>query len=279
MDDTRLGDGVSRPFPDPVPEPQGCRIVSYNVLYEGVAPDGHGWNERSDAVVAELRRLRPDVVAFQEVWRGQYTELRDSLSGFSWVSATETPAHTPIAYRTDRFDLATSGTFWLSPPDGEPGMPAWDATYQRLATYAVLDDRDTGRSVTVMNLHLDHEGSRARRKGVALTRDRLADIGVEGEIVLAGDFNCQPGDPAYERATVDRETWHSLSSAAGIAERTGGPTETYTGFPEEEYQPDNIDHVFVSDGVAIDRVLTCLPPTGPDQRPSDHRPVLVDLSY
>ncbi|WP_336327273.1 endonuclease/exonuclease/phosphatase family protein [Halovenus sp. HT40] len=279
MDDKYLGASGSRPFPDPVPEPAECRLVSYNVLYEGVAPDGHGWSERSAAVIAELRRLSPDIIAFQEAWKNQYAELRELLPAFSWVAATDTPAHTPIAYRSDQFDLASSGTFWLSPPEADPGTPAWDAMYQRLATYATLDDLDTDRSLTVMNVHLDHEGDRARREGVALARDRLADLATGSEIALAGDFNCQPGDRAYDRATTDHEGWPSLSDAGTVAEQTAGPTETYTGFPGEDYQPENIDHVFVSDGVAVDRVLTCLPATSPDQRPSDHRPVLADLSY
>lgn len=267
------------PIPDPVPPRPDCRVVSYNVLYQGVGPEGHGWSDRRGAVTDELARLSADVIAFQEVWMSQFIDLREALPEFSWAAATDTPAHTPIAYRSDLFDLTESGTFWLAPPEADPGTPAWDGTYQRLATYATLDDLTAEQSLTVMNVHLDHEGEQARREGIALVRDRLLDRPSDSELVLAGDFNCRPGDPAYRRATRDREGWRSLSDAESLAETVAGPAETYTGFDVEDWEPDNIDHVLVSDGLGVDRVVTCVPPTEPRLRPSDHRPVLVDLSY
>lgn len=267
------------PVPDPVPSRSDCRVVSYNVLYQGVGPDGHGWTDRREAVTDEITRLTPDVIAFQEVWMSQFADLQNALSEFSWAAATDSPVHTPIAYRSGLFDLAESGTFWLAPPEADPGKPAWDGTYQRLATYATLDDLTTDTSLTVMNVHLDHEGKQARREGIELVRERLADSAPDSEIVLAGDFNCRPGNPAYRRATSDHERWRPLSDAKTIAETVAGPTETYTGFDEEDWQPDTIDHVLVSDGLGVDRAITCVPSTEPELLPSDHRPVLVDLSY
>lgn len=263
--------------PDPVPPRPDCRIVSYNVLYQGVAPDGRNWADRGEMIADELDRLAPDVVAFQEIWLDQLPDLRESLPDYRWIATADSPKHTPIAYRADRFDLADSGTFWLSPPDAEPGAAGWDAKYQRLVTHATLDDPAGTRPVTVASVHLDHKGRRARRDGVTLIRDRFADLVPDDRLVLAGDFNCRPGDPAYRRAIHDREGWQSLSDAATIAASTAGPTETYTGFPEEDAEPRNIDHVFVSDGFDVKRVVTCVPST--DERPSDHRPVLVELSY
>ena len=264
--------------PDPVPPRSDCRLVTYNVLYQGVGPDGHGWTDRREAVTAELERLRPDVVAFQEVWMEQFDHLRDSFPEWGWIAAKESPAHTPIAYRTDSFEPVDSGTFWLSPPTTEPGKPAWDATYQRLATYATLEHLDTEKTITVMNVHLDHEGERARLNGISLVRDRLAEMAGD-EKLLAGDFNCQPGDPAYRRATANDDEWTALSDARTTAETTGGPSVTYTAFAGQSYESTRIDHVLVSDGVDVDRLLTCVPASEPERKPSDHRPVLADLSY
>lgn len=266
------------PIPDPVPSSPGFRLVSYNVLYQIVSPEGHGWADRRGSVLAELDRLGPDVIAFQEVWTGQFDDLRDGLDEFSWVAATDAPAHTPIAYRGERFEAVESGTFWLSPPDAAPGTPGWDATYQRLATYAVLSDAETDARLTVVNVHLDHEGERARRAGIALARERLTDA-AEGPAVLAGDFNCRPGDPAHRQATADRDARCSLTDAAARSDDIEGPAETYTGFPEDDSQPQDIDHVLVSTELNVERVVTCVPPDETDRRPSDHRPVLVDLAY
>jgi endonuclease/exonuclease/phosphatase family metal-dependent hydrolase len=266
------------PVPDPVPPSPGCRLVSYNVLYQSVSPEGHSWADRRESVLAELDRLGPDVIAFQEVWTGQFDDLRDGLDEFSWVAATDAPVHTPIAYRADRFEAVESGTFWLSPPDAEPGAPAWDAAYERLATYTVLFEAETDASLTVTNVHLDHEGEKARQEGIALARQRLTDA-AKGPAVLAGDFNCRPGDPAHRQATVDRDAQRSLTDATALAGEVEGPAETYTGFPEEDYQPQDIDHVLVSPELDVERVVTCVPPGETDRRPSDHRPVLADFAY
>jgi endonuclease/exonuclease/phosphatase family metal-dependent hydrolase len=269
---------ISRSLRWPSSSPD-CRVVSYNVLYAGLGPEGHDWTDRRRAVVAELDRLSPDVVAFQGVWMAQVDDLQASLPAFSWVTATETPAHTPIAYRSDQFELIEADTFWLSPPGTVSGAPAWDAAFQRLATYATLDDRTTDTTVTVLSVHLDHEGNRARREGVTLIRDRLDDVAADSEVVVAGDFNCRPGDPAHARATAEHESWQPLADAASVAAETGGPAAIYTGFDIEQMDPQNIDHVFVSDGIDVERVVTCVSPVAPNRRPSDHRPVLADLSW
>jgi endonuclease/exonuclease/phosphatase family metal-dependent hydrolase len=76
--------------------------------------------------------------------------------------------------------------------------------------------------LTVVSLHLDHEGARARREGIALVRDRLGDF--PGDVaVVAGDFNCPPGSPAHDRATADREDARQFRDAAAVADSREGP--------------------------------------------------------
>jgi endonuclease/exonuclease/phosphatase family metal-dependent hydrolase len=265
------------PVPDPVPEPAGRRIVTYNVLYEGVGPDGPPWERRREAVVDELGRLSPDIVGLQEVWLSQLPDLRAALPEFSWVAIDDAQQHTPIAYRSDSFDLLDWGSFWLVPHGTDPGVPGWDANYQRLVTHATLQDRTGGPPLTVLSIHLDHEGEHARREGVGLVRERVGDIAA-GEAVVAGDFNCRPGSPAHERATADRPDLRSLRDVAAVAKHRAGPSETYTGFrPADEAR--NIDHVLVTGGVTVERVVTCVPPSESTHPPSDHRPVFADIRY
>jgi endonuclease/exonuclease/phosphatase family metal-dependent hydrolase len=264
------------PVPDPVPAPADRRIVTYNILYEGANPD-HPWEQRRGRVVDELERLSPDILALQEVWLNQLTALRSSLSGFSWVTVEDPQQHTPIAYREAAFDLETWGSFWLVPPESEPGVPGWDAAYQRLVTHATLRDRQEEVLLTVVSLHLDHEGARARREGIALVRDRLGDF--PGDVaVVAGDFNCPPGSPAHDRATADREDARQFRDAAAVADSREGPAESYTGFGPSD-APANIDHLLVSDGLAVERAVTCVPPSESTRPPSDHRPVFADIRY
>ena len=266
------------PIPDPVPDPTDCRIVTYNVIYEGTEPDGHGWDRRRDRVVEELIRLSPDVIAFQEIWLGQLSWLESALPDFSWVAADDALQHTPIAYRSDRFDLVGSGTFWVAPPDADPGVPAWDASYQRLVTHATLRDKNGGPEWSVFSIHLDHEGEQARLEGAGVLRERVDEIAPDSEVVVAGDFNCPPGSPPHERLGEDGSDGRPLSDAVSVADTVSGPEETFIGLSPED-EPQNIDHVFVSDELAVERVITCVPATEDTNPPSDHRPVLVDLRY
>jgi endonuclease/exonuclease/phosphatase family metal-dependent hydrolase len=217
------------------------------------------------------------VVALQEVWLDQLPDLRAALPAFSWVAVDDDHQHTPVAYRSEAFELLDWDSFWLAGPETEPGRPGWDGTYQRLVTHATLRDRASDQRFTVASVHLDHTGDRARREGVTLVRERLTDV-VGGEAVVAGDFNCRPGSPAHERATTDRAGLLPLQDATTVADAREGPAETYTGFTSED-EPGNIDHVLVTEGLDVERVVTCVPSAESTRPPSDHRPVVADLRY
>jgi endonuclease/exonuclease/phosphatase family metal-dependent hydrolase len=263
-----------------------CRIVSYNVRYQGIDTDDRAWTNRCDGVVSTVRTLAPDVVAFQEVWLDQLPDLQSGLSEFAWVARDTDEQHTPIAYREERFTLLDWDTFWLSEPEAEPGVPGWDGTYQRLVTHATLREEETGRSIAVYSVHLDHEGRQARVRGVDLIRDHLSAAHPEGAVVVAGDFNCEPGSSAHDRAVDSTERYRHLVDTRRVAETVAGPEESYTGFEAGEgFETDEddrvtIDHVLVTDGVSVERFETHVPETDDQPNPpSDHRPVVADLVF
>lgn len=270
----------------PVEESTECRLASYNVRYHGVDTGERAWTSRRDDVVSSVRALAADIVAFQEVWLEQFSFLQDRLPEFAWVARDGDQQHTPIAYREDRYSLLDWGTVWLSEPDAEPGTPGWDGTYQRLVTHATLRN-ECGTSVGVYSIHLDHEGRKARKQGIELIRDRLTESHPKCPVIVAGDFNCEPGSPAHERATDSTDRYRQLADTRRVAETVAGPAESYTGFSSDSgggFETDEgdervtIDHVLVTDGVGVERFETYVPEAhSPSHRPSDHRPVVADL--
>src|SRR3546814_10516417 len=54
-----------------------------------------------------------------------------------------------LGYRTDRFTLLASGTFWLSQTPDRPGK-GWDAAYPRIASWARLRDRTASQTLLVV---------------------------------------------------------------------------------------------------------------------------------
>ena len=267
-------------------EEKKVRILSYNVLYTGVEEglypgidtEGYTWDRRRDSVAEVINAQGSDVIAFQEVWMDQFDDLRERLPGFGWVGRDEGTKHTPIAYRTDRFDVVDRGTFWLSEEDAEPGEAGWDGAHQRLVTYATL--RDGEDRVTVFSVHLDHVGEEARRKGARMVREKVTAIGGDAPVIVAGDFNCEPGTDAYKRMIEENGAWRGLKDTRETAGAVEGPEITFTGLHEDDDEKEqNLDHIFVSD-FDVGRQATVVPEDESEGfRPSDHRPVVADLVY
>ena len=80
----------------------------------------------------------------------------------------------------------------------------WDAACYRTATWALMKDKRNGRNFYFVNTHLDHVGVVARKNGLQLVVDRIAAMNPEGyPMVLTGDFNMTPDDPAL--ADLDKQ--------------------------------------------------------------------------
>ena len=262
------------------------RLLSYNVLYTGVEDglypeidtEAYTWEERRDTVAEAIKAEGPDIVTFQEVWMNQFDDLRERLPGFGWVGSDEGTKHTPIAYRTDRFDIVDRGSFWLSEEDAEPGEAGWDGAHQRLVTYATL--RNGEDEVTVFSVHLDHVGEEARREGARMVREKVTAIGGDTPVIVAGDFNCEPGSDAYKRMIEGNEAWRGLEDTRETARAVEGPEITFTGLHEDDSEEEqNLDHIFVADFDVV-RQATVVPEDESEEfRPSDHRPVVADLVY
>ena len=269
-------------------EKTAVRVLSYNVLYTGVAEglypeidtDPYAWEKRRDSVAETVKAQGPDVVAFQEVWMSQYDDLDERLPGYSWVARDDGVRHTPIAYRTDRFEVVESGTFWLSEEDADPGEAGWDGAHQRLVTHATLRD-ESGEDIVVFSVHLDHVGERAREEGSRMVREKVAElVDAEVPVAVAGDFNCGPGSEAYDRMIERNEALRGLEDARQTAGVVEGPEITFTGLHEDDDEEEqNLDHIFVA-GFDVSRQATIVPKDeSADFRPSDHRPVVADLLY
>lgn len=236
------------------------RVGTYNVRYSGLDEGCLAWERRRDRVAATLREHRPDAVALQECWMGQLAELRERLPGYDWVAhPDDAGAHTPIGYRPDRLTLADSTAFGLA-PGGQRGVLGWDAALPRTVTVATLRDDRTGRRLTLLSVHLDHRGERARLEGARLLLERLPD----GPAVVAGDCNCEPGSDPYRALTAE------LDDARSVAARRVGPGATYAGFGDDA-DPRRIDYLFVR-GYGVGEYRTV-----DGDRASDHRLVLAEL--
>ncbi len=173
-------------------------IMSFNVQTE------NGTSVRMDIRADMLRDLideyMPDSIGMQEVtakWRELMDNyvFNDSYTGVG-VARTNNAAlgleQSCIFYRSDKYDLLDSGTFWLSDTPDVVGSAFETSQYPRICTYVHLKDKVTGFEYIHMNTHLDHlggsDGRSLRLKQETVMLQKLATL-PNVATVITGDFN------------------------------------------------------------------------------------------
>ena len=190
-----------------------------------------------------------------------------------------------ILFRTARFHVAASGTFWFSDTPEVPGSKSWGNRITRIASWARFVDRD-GSAFTHYNLHLDHESQPSREKSTALLLQRITARPVA---VRAGHrhrrLQCRRVEPRPARA---RGTSRSAGTPAAGAppppfvdtfravHRDEKEVGTFTGFVFGQTKGDKIDYVLVQPGTTV--LDAAIVRTAEGRRyPSDHFPVTARI--
>lgn len=249
--------------------------ATWNLRLDTSSDGPNAWPHRRDAVRALIRWHGFDLLGTQEAMAHQVDDL-EALTEFGRTGVGRDDGarggeFAAIFYRRSRFALQAEGTFWLSPTPDQPSM-GWDARCcKRIASWARLQDRASGRSFFVLSAHFDHEGVVARRESARLLLRQMATLAAGLPIVCMGDFNTTPGTEPIQLMTAQLADARAASATAPY-----GPVGTFNDFKLDAPLLDRIDYVFVSPGVRVLKygVLS----DSVDRRyPSDHHPVVVQL--
>lgn len=259
-------------------EADNLRVMTYNIRLDTADDGANAWPHRRTAVAALLRFYTPDLFGLQEVRLHQRDQLAADLPSYTLLGVGRDDGRdggefASLAFRTARFRLIGHGDFWLSPTPATPSV-GWDAAYPRLATWARLADRRTGRRLLVLNTHWDHVGVTARLNSARLIRAWLNGERRRCEsVVVLGDFNATREEASLRELSADYGDALMLSRSPPF-----GPAGTFNGFDILHVDAAPIDHVLVSSDVRVERygVLT---QHDAGRLPSDHYPVLADLSF
>lgn len=253
-------------------------MMSYNVRYKNSIDSINGWDFRKDNIAALIKYHKADIVGLQESNDEQTGDLEERLIGYKWYGVPRMSGHTgemtPIFYRTDRFTLLDSGTFWYSDTPDVPESKSWDAFYPRIASWGKFRDLTSGMEFFFFNTHFDHRGEIARQKSGEIIRQKIIEIAGSQPVVLTGDFNTLEGSEAYQNIIKDG----TLKDAFHITETPHyGPTNTASGFAvRTEPIRARIDYIFVNDKVKVLQHATIT-----DQQEgryySDHLPVIAEV--
>ena len=223
------------------------RVLSYNI---------RSLRDDAEAVAAVIRSCEPDVVCIQEAprflrWRSKCAALARTSGLF--VVAGGRPAGAMLLLARLGVDVHATRELLLS---RTPGL------HQR--GLAIAEVEVGGQRWAVASMHL---GLRADERQRHADEVLEALVGYDVPVVVAGDVNERPGEPAWTMLT--EQYLDSWVAAGGDESGAGG---TYRS--DAPYE--RIDGIFADRTLSV---LSCVVPDLPEvATASDHRPVLAVLS-
>jgi endonuclease/exonuclease/phosphatase family metal-dependent hydrolase len=226
------------------------RLVAYNVRM------GFGLDGRFDpgALATTIRRQRPDLVLLSEVDRGWFVNgghdglqlIADRL-GMRAIFAPAADQLWGDALLT-RLPVVSFRSHPLPRHGASTGAEA-------LAAVVRVGDRELG----VVGTHLQPPPGRDPVAQARATAGLAAELGRERPVVVGGDLNTEPGDPAFQ-ALLDSGLLDAFAAVRPLRTSTADD-------PSKQ-----IDHVLVSPGIAATEV------DAPRSIASDHLAVAVTLT-
>ncbi len=250
------------------------RVMSFNVR---CANDGEQTiTNRGKVAMEVINSYLPDSFGVQECtprWKrmlkravgDRYASVgraRDFFGPFTEYSS--------IYYLKDKYNLIDNGTFWLSETPDKAYTKSFDSKCCRIATWAVLENKETGEKYTHINTHLDHVLDSTRDAQMKVLIERVTEIAGDGKVVMTGDFN------AHEDSSVYAVARKSFNDSKYIAKKSDeGPTFTKYGTRKDNGRG-AIDFIFVSKDIEAE-TYKIIRNTVEGIYPSDHFPIVADI--
>ena len=251
-------------------------IMSYNVRYANENDGENSWSLRKNYITNQIRFYEPDIFGVQEAVLEQLEYFGDNLENYNYLGVGRDDGKSKgefsaIFYKTKKFNVLQKNTFWLSETPQKISV-GWDAAMERICTYALCEEKETGKKSWVFNTHFDHIGEEARRESADSVLAKIAEVNSENlPVILMGDFNLEPETPGILKIS------EIMNDSRHFSKFQFGPEGTFNGFKFSEPVSRRIDYIFTSKG-NIDVLKYAVLTDSKDQKyPSDHFPVFVEL--
>ncbi len=243
------------------PDPGPLRVLVYNIHAGQDVSRASNLQRVADLVLEN----KADLVLLQEVDRG--TERSggvDQVAELARLTGYHAAYGKTIDFQGGAYGVAILARWRISRdsltelPVAEPG----ESYEARGVLHTVVEA--PGGAIHVLNTHLDASREDGYRRQQVAELLRIADqLRSTGEhVLLGGDFNATPESAVA--AMVEKRGWRDAWVGCGSGEGFTFPADT----PRRR-----IDYLFLPDG------LRCLSATVIPSQASDHRPVLVTVSY
>lgn len=255
---------------------QTYKIMTYNIRYDNPNDGENQWSNRKDFLSNQIAFNEPDVFGIQEGLHHQVTYLNNSLPHYKYVGVGRDDGKTKgeysaIFYNARRLKVVQHATFWLSETPNKISV-GWDASMERICTYALFEDVNNQQFFWVFNNHFDHIGTEARLQSTKLIVKKIAALNTKNyPVFVTGDLNLRPESKPIQYLAKVMNDSRTISIS-----RPFGPEGTMNGFKFNRPVTSRIDYIFTSKDHISVKKYGVLSDSKDCRYPSDHLAVLIE---
>ena len=148
---------------------KSVEVMTFNIRLDAPSDSANNWKYRKENVYQMITYYHPDLLGMQEVCHNQMEDLKQGLPQYTALGVgrddgKEAGEYCPIFFNPNRFTLLKNGNFALSEHPDSIGIKGWDASYNRITTWAILKEKRNGKELVFFNTHLDNDGKIARKE-------------------------------------------------------------------------------------------------------------------
>lgn len=213
----------------------------------------NGWDDRKEQLFNVIRLEAFDLFGAQEVRKGQLDDMVAALPEYAYIGVARDDGQAkgefcPVFYRKDKFKMLDGGTFWISETP-EKVSKGWDGACRRICSWGYFQRKSDKSRFYFLSVHLDHRGKVAKLEGSKLIVNWVKEHCNGESAFIVGDYNVPQGSEAYN---VFAESG-ILKDAYDVAKYRFAPNGTLSVFNPNRYTTRRIDHIFVTNDVAVNR--------------------------
>jgi endonuclease/exonuclease/phosphatase family metal-dependent hydrolase len=237
------------------------RIMTYNVhRWKGMDGKISPWR-----IFDVIKHYTPDIVALQEVTRGQINHTENQLDLVAGNLSMSCHFHPSCKIRGEDFGNAILSHFPMRLLKAGPLPSLPDRPYLEPRSVIWVEIKAGNSSMQVFNTHLGlNRQERIVQADALISTEWVGNPACHEPIVICGDLNSRPATPAYRRLA-------SSFKDVQVAAANHRPRKTWSGLSPLF----RIDHILVSPLCVVGKVK--VGNTRRARMASDHLPLVVDL--
>jgi endonuclease/exonuclease/phosphatase family metal-dependent hydrolase len=256
-------------------EAQTINVMTYNIRFDNPNDGINQWTSRKQKVFDLIKKYDPDMFGVQEALHHQLEDIVKALPDYRYVGVgrddgKQKGEYSALFYKTDKYDVRESKTFWLSENPTEPGSKSWDAAITRVVSLGKFIEKKSGRNFTFINTHFDHIGKEARAKSAEIIKREAVAIAGSDPVIITGDFNCARDEQPY-KTMIEKDGLNLVDPAPE------NPQGTFCNFGVNSQPCRAIDYIFHTTQWKSANYKVIQDNDGKNY-PSDHLPVMVSLT-